>query len=227
LLSKGLFSKALLRRARSPVFDSGGENRYYAAFVPHETEGCQEETPRALPKAAVNQFVTRKFAADRQVATGTVRLSDWDRAKEAVVDPNVEIGYRVEGGADPQGRPMLMLELSGTVELICQRSLHPMPFPLGRRTPVLLAADQREADLWDRETDDAEVVVADQPLELATLLEDELLLSLPYSPLCDDPECAQKLRLATGAGAEPIAAEGVENASPFSVLRGTVSKQSH
>ena len=175
----------------------------------------------------MNQFVTRKFAADRQIATGTVRLSDWERATEAVVDPSVQIGYRVEGGADPQGRPMLTLELSGTVELICQRSLHPMPFRLGRRTPVLLAADQREADQWDKEIDDAEVVVADGPLDLPTLLEDELLLSLPYAPLCDDPECAQKLRLAAGAAAGRIAAEGAgESASPFSVLRG-ISKQSH
>ena len=177
----------------------------------------------------MNQFLTRKFAADRQVATGTVRLSDWDRAKDAVVDSSVEIGYRVEGGAYGQGRPMLTLELSGTVELTCQRSLHPMPFRLGRRTPVLLAGDQRELDAWDRETDDAEVVLANEPLELTMLLEDEFLLSLPYAPLCDDPECAQTLQLATGAGATArIAVQGTDDANPFSVLKGsTVSKQSH
>src|SRR5207244_11079177 len=124
-------------------------------------------------QAAVKQHLTRKFAADRQVATGTVRVADWNRARDAVVDPDVEIGYRVTGGADREGRPMLTLERTGTVELICQRSLHPMPFVLGRRTQVLLAADPREMETWDREVDDAEVVLADKPLELDTLLEDE------------------------------------------------------
>jgi len=173
----------------------------------------------------VNQFVTRKFAADRQVATGTVRVSDWERAKEAVVDPSVEIGYRVEGGLDGQGRPMLILQLSGTVELTCQRSLHPMPFTLGRRTPVLLAGNQRELEAWDQEVEDAEVVLAKEPLALDALLEDELLLSLPFSPLCDDPECAETLRRATGDG--QAAAESADHASPFSVLRGGNTKQSH
>ena len=178
----------------------------------------------------MNQLLTRKFAADRQVATGTVRLEKWERASEMVVDPSVQIGYRVEGGADGQGRPMLTIELTGTVELTCQRSLHPLPFRLGRRTGVLLAANEREVSEWDRDAEDAEVVLASEPLELDALLEDEFLLSLPYAPLCDDPECAATLRRATlGAGStENIVAPAADEANPFSVLRGsTVSKQSH
>jgi len=174
----------------------------------------------------VNQFLTRKFAADRQVATGKVRVADWPRARAAVLDPSVEIRYRIEGGSDGQGRPMVTLELTGTVDVACQRSLHPMSCALGRRTQVLLARDQQEADMWDRETDEAEVVVADQTLDVQTLLEDEFLLSLPFAPLCDDPACAQTLQRATSAAApaEPDA----DATSPFSVLKGSrISKPSH
>ena len=174
----------------------------------------------------MNQFLTRKFAADRQVATGTVRVADWPRAREAVLDPSAEIGYRIEGGTDGQGRPMVTLELSGRVDVACQRSLHPMPIELGRRTDVLLARDQQEADMWDRETDAAEVVVADQTLDVQTLLEDEFLLSLPFVPLCDDPACAETLRRATGEA--PPAGPETEVVSPFSVLKGSrISKPSH
>src|SRR5262249_62327816 len=141
---------------------------------------------------------------------------------------SVVIGYRVEGGADPQGRPMITLQLTGTVQVICQRSLHPMPFQLGRRTPILLAANEQEADLWDHEVDNAEVVVADRPLDLATLLEDELLLSLPYAPLCEDPRCAETLEranMAEGLDVPEVAAEG---ANPFNVLKGgKISKHTH
>ena len=175
----------------------------------------------------MNQHLTRKFAADRQVATGTVRIGEWERARESLVDPDVEIGYRVAGGADAEGRPMLTLELTGTVQLICQRSLHPMPFELGRRTRVLLAGDKRELEAWDREVEDAEVVLADQPLDLETLLEDEFLLSLPYAPLCDDPACDEKLRNAQGDAAGRARSPEADDANPFSVLKRSISKPSH
>lgn len=175
----------------------------------------------------MNHFLTRKFAADRQVATGTVRVADWPRAREAVLDPSAEIHYRIEGGSDGQGRPLVSLELSGTVEVACQRSLHPMACTLGHRTQVLLAKDQQEADRWDREIDEAEVVVADQALDVQTLLEDEFLLSLPFAPLCDDPACAQTLQRATANDATP-AGTPADGDSPFSVLKGSrISKPSH
>ena len=81
--------------------------------------------------------------------------------------------------------------------------------------------------MWDRETEDAEVVVADQTLDVQALLEDEFLLSLPFAPLCDDPACAQTLQLATASEAAPAGPEA-EAASPFSVLKGSrISKPSH
>jgi uncharacterized protein len=178
-------------------------------------------------QGAVNPNLTRKFAADRQVATGTVRVGYWERARDAIVDSDVEIGYRIEGGADAQGRPMLTLELVGTVELTCQRSLHSMPFELGRQTRVLLASDQRELETWDREVDDAEVVLADQTLILDELLEDEFLLSLPYAPLCDDPACGEKLRRARGDDPERVPGPETDDANPFSVLKRSFSKPSH
>jgi len=122
---------------------------------------------------------------------------------------------------------MLALELNGDVEVLCQRSLHPMPYRLGHRTQVLLARDQQEADAWDRETDESEVVVADQPLDVRTLLEDEFLLSLPFAPICDDPECAERLQRATASEAPPPSPEA-EKDSPFSVLKGSrISKPTH
>ena len=117
--------------------------------------------------------------------------------------------------------------MSGTVEVACQRSLHPMACPLGHRTQVLLARDQQEADMWDREIDEAEVVVADQTLDVQTLLEDEFLLSLPFAPLCDDPACTQTLQRATASDVRPAGPEA-DAASPFSVLKGSrISKPSH
>ena len=111
---------------------------------------------------------------------------------------------------------MVALELSGTVEVICQRSLHPMPWTLGRRTTVLLASNERELEAWDHDVENAEVVLANQPLDMIAMLEDEFLLDLPFAPLCDDPECAKTLRT---TGRIEVPAGERDEANPFSVLR--------
>jgi uncharacterized protein len=183
----------------------------------------------SLPGQSLNRFAARQFAADRQVLSGTVRLAGWSRASESVVDPAAEIAYRVEGGTDGSGRPRLLFALTGSVEVICQRCLHPMQWVLGGQTSVLLAANQRQLDGWDSEVEDAEVILADQPLDLNELLEDEFLLSLPFAPMCDDPGCPRRAGSeAQGAGEIRVETVPEDNKSPFGALRGKlVSKQSN
>ena len=182
----------------------------------------------SLPDHSLNRFRAREFAAAGQAATGTVRLADWPRAAESVVDPAAEIAYRVEGGADASGRPRLLFALSGSVEVICQRCLHPMRWQLGGQTAVLLAANQRQLEAWDSEVEEAEVVLADQPLNLNELLEDEFLLGLPCAPMCDDPGCARRAG-EKAQGADEIRIDTLpEDSSPFGALRGKLgSKQSN
>jgi uncharacterized protein len=182
----------------------------------------------SLPGQSLNRMRAREFAVDRQVISGTVRLAGWSRASESVVDPAAEIAYRVEGGTDGNGRPRLLIALTGAVKVVCQRCLQPMQWVLGGQTSVLLAANQRELDAWDSEVEEAEVVLADQPLDLNELLEDEFLLGLPFAPMCDDPGCARR----TGGEAQGVAENRTETIpgddSPFGALRGKlVSKQSN
>ena len=165
----------------------------------------------------------RRFAADGHDMSGVVQLSAWPRAAESVINPSVAIGYRVSGGADAAGRPRLQVELTGAVDVVCQRCLQPMRLVLeGEATNVLLASNQQQLDAWDSEVEDAEVVLADEPLDLDELLEDEFLLSLPFSPMCDDPGCPKrKQNEAIDAGAPHGSAApeaGIEN--PFAALRG-------
>ena len=51
--------------------------------------------------------------------------------------------------------------------------------PVAQRTLLLLARDERELARLDAEDHEHEVVLADAPLDPLTLVEDELLLTLP------------------------------------------------
>jgi uncharacterized protein len=125
---------------------------------------------------------------------------------------NVE--YRITGSADAGGRPALAVSLSGAVPLTCQRCLRPFRWPVEQSTLLLLARDVRELALLDDDDHEHEVLLAAAPLDPVALVEDELLLTLPFAPRCPEAECP-------AAGTLPPAARKTEDgASPFGALAG-------
>jgi uncharacterized protein len=110
-------------------------------------------------------------------------LYDWLAPGEA------PIAWSITGTADALGRPAIAIELIGTVPLECQRCLGPLAWPVAQRTVTLLARSESEADALDADCE-GEVLNAAAPLDALELVEDELLLSLPYAPAHADGECA-------------------------------------
>jgi uncharacterized protein len=91
------------------------------------------------------------------------------------------------------------------VFLVCQRCLNPFAVPVAQETMLLLAGD--EAELARLDDAEPEVVLANAPVDPVALVEDELLLSLPFSPRHE--ECAT-------TGAAPTGEHAIE--SPFAGL---------
>ena len=116
-------------------------------------------------------------------AAASERLYDWLAPGDAPVN------WSITGTTDGLGRPAIAIELEGSVPLECQRCLAPLAWPVQQRTVALLAKNEGEGDALDEDSDE-EVLVAAAPLDPLTLVEDELLLSLPYAPTHGDGECA-------------------------------------
>jgi uncharacterized protein len=98
------------------------------------------------------------------------------------------IAWRISGGHDAAGRPSLTVQLKGAVPLVCQRCLQPFMATVAQQTDLLLAGD--EAELLRLDAEETEVVLANTTLDPRSLVEDELLLSLPLSPRHDEEACA-------------------------------------
>ena len=62
--------------------------------------------------------------------------------------------------------------------LVCQRCLQPFAATIAQQTDLLLA--RNEAELARLDAEETEVVLANTTLDPLTLVEDELLLSLPF-----------------------------------------------
>jgi uncharacterized protein len=101
----------------------------------------------------------------------------------------VDLAYRIAGSADANGRPALEVSIKGSVPLTCQRCLQAFVWPVDQRTLLLLARDERELARLDEEDHEHEVVLAGAPLDSVELVEDELLLTLPFAPRCPDEIC--------------------------------------
>jgi uncharacterized protein len=114
------------------------------------------------------------------------------------------------GGSNAQGRPALTLTLAGSVPLVCQRCLQPFAAIVDQSTELLLA--RSEAELARLDVEEIEVVLATDRLDPLTLVEDELLLSLPFSPRHADGQC--ELASPVVAGQE----SGKGRISPFDRL---------
>jgi uncharacterized protein len=101
-------------------------------------------------------------------------------------DDPVPIAWSIEGRTGAHGRPSLGIDIAGSAPLVCQRCLGRLDWPVDQATEVLLAADGRELAALDDASED-EVILADGPLDAAELVEDELVLTLPFAPMHAGP----------------------------------------
>jgi uncharacterized protein len=160
----------------------------------------QGRAPRVRAHAD-GRFDAFGLAKRGAVIEGRVDAQELPRVNDQLVDDGsvAEVRYRIAGSADGAGRPALEVSLSAVLPLICQRCLQSFPWPVEQRTLLLLARDERELARLDQEDHDHEVIQADNPLDPVTLVEDELLLTLPYVPRCPEARC--RAAHETGGGA--------------------------
>ena len=158
---------------------------------------------------AAARFDALELAETGGVITGVVDPAELSRLADRVVPPEDEarvgVAWRIAGGHDALGRPRLTLSLEGAVFLVCQRCLKSFAVPVAQETVLLLARD--EAELAALDDAEPEVILAKLPVDPVTLVEDELLLSLPFAPRHGKDECASAVaaRPATGAAQSPFA----------------------
>ncbi|HLY97303.1 MAG TPA: YceD family protein, partial [Sideroxyarcus sp.] len=101
---------------------------------------------------------------------------------------------------------MLEVSLQGRCTLRCQRCLSELDYPvdLVSRLQLLPPDKLDEAE----EDDNVDAIEAEQRLDVVALIEDELLLALPFAPRHPEGECAP-------------ATDGLQQkSSPFAVLAG-------
>ena len=146
-----------------------------------------------------------EFARAGQELRGSLPVTSLARLEDGLFDAGGSIEFVVKGGRDGERRPVLALEVSGALHLKCQRCLGLLDFPLrlANLLRVLRPGEQAGAEADD--PDAAEYIDASLQLDVAALIEDEILLSLPFAPRHPEDNCQNALRKAHHDAVQPSA----------------------
>ncbi|MDN3522247.1 YceD family protein [Halomonas ramblicola] len=162
-----------------------------------------------------NRVEPYRLAAHAEHLEGLVALDAFARLAEAVGAQHGEVAVWLDFAIDAQGRRVIQGHLEADLQLPCRRCLSPMAQRV--ESDFLLGMVSSDALAAELPSTHEPVLVEDEQLNLLTVVEDELILSLPQVVYHDEADCAvSRDQLTSGEGAE---ASDEPAASPFEVLR--------
>ena len=154
------------------------------------------------------------FARAGQSLEGVTRTDQFVRlCQDLPAAQDGEIRWQVRGRFDASTRrSWLDVQAQGPVRVVCQRCLDAFSLSLQVSSTLGLVDTQAQLDAMDAleaegQGSDVEYLVADSRLDVLGLIEDELILVLPYAPTHDT---------CPGDG---TAAEPPRRPSPFAILK--------
>jgi len=156
----------------------------------------------------------RELAADRRTLSGTIDAAELaPRVGEALAreHPAGSVDYELSFAPGPGDGVAVTGRLRARLEATCQRCLRPFALDMEVPVDVLLeagdgASQTESGPAWD---------VAENVASLAELMEEELLLALPFLPRHPPQDCPSPAGRASGADA----GAGDDVQRPFAGLR--------
>jgi len=143
-----------------------------------------------------------EFARSRGRLKGDWPIADFPRLQGAVRS-GTSLRYELEGVPEEQGRPALRLGVTGTLQLACQRCLGALEHPLRVDALLLLYASESEIDAVPVDAQAPDGIVATKEMAVRDLIEDEVLLAIPYAARHEG--CKSDTDAVVAPGARPFA----------------------
>ena len=149
------------------------------------------------------------FAAEGGHAAGELPLQKMPRLSTLLSAHDGVASVALQAGIDAQGTRFITGHLEVSLEVTCQRCMKPMTAPLQLDFRLgLVMSEEQSSTLSDNYEP---LVAAESETSIYDVIEDEIILGLPFAPMCDDPKQCQNY--------VPLASEAVvEKTNPFATL---------
>ena len=138
---------------------------------------------------------------------GEVPVSEMPRLAQLLSSQDGSLNAQLDFGLDERRIRTLKGSIKGSIELVCQRCLGALRFPLDLKICLGIVTSEAEFDQLPEGYEP--LLVSGEPLLTFDVIEDEVLLAVPAIPVHEGP-----VRCDTGYQNEPLA----KRDNPFSVL---------
>jgi uncharacterized protein len=131
------------------------------------------------------------FAKKGREISGEVPVAELPRLQDILENRQGMLCYDIRGGVDNQGNHYVDVDVTGNCQVRCQRCLEGMDYPVQLDTRLMLR-DQASLDseeLHPDQEEESDSILADAHLDVLSLLEEEILLSLPIAPRHEQGAC--------------------------------------
>lgn len=123
---------------------------------------------------------------------GILPFQQLPRLAEQLADRDGGLEVSLQAGKDEHGAAWLKGKVRGVLRLPCQRGLHPFEWPCDVSVELRLVSTEAEEQKLLKDCEP--YWVRDDELPLRELVEDEVLLALPITARCEDPDCGNRVR---------------------------------
>jgi len=151
------------------------------------------------------------FAREGRVLNGTFAVSSLERLHDLLVDVSGDVSFQIQGFKGGRGELLLQLQVTGFLPLACQRCLEVVSFELDVDSLLEVIPEGADMSQDELEDDTRDFLPVAGELNVAELVEDEILLALPVAPRHE--KCGL-----------PGAADAGERINPFDALAGLKGK---
>lgn len=152
-----------------------------------------------------------RMVASRRHFEGELPLRSLKRLRDSLASDEGTVRYRLEFGRDEMNVAFLKLDAEADLPLVCQRSLETFRLPVVVDERLgLIAREQDEAALGSGYEP---LLIESGELNLADVIEDELILSVPVVPVAPGSEDRAEFSTDPGDGGG-----SEQKPSPFATL---------
>jgi uncharacterized protein len=123
-----------------------------------------------------------RFAEHGEKQQGVLPLASFTRLRDVLRDTEGGVQFCLTGTRESQGRLALRLQLDTALQLTCQRCLEPMRLPVHTDVMLILARTEAEVEAGGDDPESPDRVLASSAMSVDGLIEDELLLLVPFAP---------------------------------------------
>jgi uncharacterized protein len=142
---------------------------------------------RLMPPDPSQLIEPLRLAKAGKRLNGQFRLDVFHRLDTLLNNDLGVLVYRLDFAEDPKGIYCVNGEIDASVEVLCQRCLKPFQLYVNHSVNLGIVLDKAEAKQLPSEYEP--LVLNEDTLSLVELVEDELILALPISPVHAPEDC--------------------------------------